>query len=250
MEESVFMNKKKVINFAIVSAVAMFVLQGNVNFYASAVTGKAQKVKQSYSSVMKKSKAEKKGSKKKNLKSKNKKSSKVIKERISKLRKQLSKLEDSLKKIEGRDQIVHSPEERKDQKSSAHSWTWPVPGYSKILSGFCDVEGRSHSHGAIDIGGSGIYGATVVAANSGTVTQICTDDRGGGYGNYVIIDHGNGKSTLYAHLSTVSVTEGQKVSAGQKIGNAGNTGFSTGPHLHFEYRVNGVRTNPAEILDY
>lgn len=127
-------------------------------------------------------------------------------------------------------------------------YAWPVPGYSLITSGFNDSEGRSHSHGAIDIAGAGIYGANVVSANSGTVIMACTDGRGGGYGNYIVVDHGNGKSTLYGHLSRVSVSRGQKVSKGQKIGNVGNTGFSTGPHLHFEYRVNGVRTNPRSIV--
>lgn len=133
-------------------------------------------------------------------------------------------------------------------------WVWPAPGYHHITSGFNDCEGRSHVHGAIDIGGGGgmgsIYGANIVAANSGTVIIACTDGRGGGYGNYVVIDHGNGKSTLYGHLSSVSVSRGQKVGKGQKIGNAGSTGFSTGPHLHFEYRVNGVRTNPRAIVAY
>ncbi len=133
-------------------------------------------------------------------------------------------------------------------------WVWPAPGYHHITSGFSDCEGRSHVHGAIDIGGGcgkgSIYGASIVAANSGTVIMACTDGRGGGYGNYVVIDHGNGKSTLYGHLSSVSVSRGQKVGKGQKIGNAGSTGFSTGPHLHFEYRVNGVRTNPRAIVGY
>ncbi|MDO4200214.1 MAG: peptidoglycan DD-metalloendopeptidase family protein [Clostridia bacterium] len=127
-------------------------------------------------------------------------------------------------------------------------WAWPVPGYHYISSGFNDSEGRSHVHGAIDIAGGGIYGANVVAANSGTVIMVCTDGRGGGYGNYIVIDHGNGKSTLYGHLSCVSVSRGQRVSKAQKIGNVGNTGFSTGPHLHFEYRVNGMRTNPRSIV--
>ncbi len=129
-------------------------------------------------------------------------------------------------------------------------YTWPVPGYHKITSGFNDSQGRSHAHGAIDIAGSGIYGSSVVAAGSGRVIIANSGGWGGGYGKYVVIDHGNGKSTLYGHMSNVNVKPGQSVSAGQQIGNVGNTGFSTGPHLHFEYRVNGVRTNPACILSY
>ena len=133
-------------------------------------------------------------------------------------------------------------------------YAWPAPGYHHITSGFNDTQGRKHVHGAIDIGGDksngSIYGASIVAANSGTVIIACSNGYGGGYGNYVVIDHGNGKSTLYGHLSSVSVSKGQTVSRGQQIGKAGNTGFSTGPHLHFEYRVNGVRTDPGNIVSY
>lgn len=129
-------------------------------------------------------------------------------------------------------------------------YTWPVPGYHKITSGFNDSQGRAHVHGAIDIAGAGIYGAQVVASGSGRVIVANGNGWGGGYGKYVVIDHGNGKSTLYGHMSNVYVKTGQSVSAGQQIGNVGNTGFSTGPHLHFEYRVNGVRTNPACIVNY
>lgn len=128
-------------------------------------------------------------------------------------------------------------------------FVWPVPGYTTVTSGFNDGQGRAHVHGAIDIAGAEIYGAKVVASNSGRVMVANADGWGGGYGKYVVIDHGKGKSTLYGHMSSVNVKNGDKVSVGQKIGNVGNTGFSTGPHLHFEYRVNGVRTDPAKILD-
>ncbi len=129
-------------------------------------------------------------------------------------------------------------------------YTWPVPGYHRITSGFTDSQGRAHVHGAIDIAGAGIYGAPIVASGSGRVIVANAGGWGGGYGHYVIIDHGNGKSTLYGHMSNVCVKTGQSVSAGQQIGNVGNTGFSTGPHLHFEYRVNGIRTNPSCIVSY
>ncbi len=130
------------------------------------------------------------------------------------------------------------------------TFLWPVPGFYKITSGFSDTEHRAHVHGAVDIAGRGVYGAAVVASASGTVILANTDGYGGGYGNYIIIDHGNGVCTLYGHLSNVNVSVDKQVAAGQVIGNIGNTGLSTGPHLHFEYRVNGIRRNPREILSY
>lgn len=129
-------------------------------------------------------------------------------------------------------------------------FVWPVPGYHKITSGFDDSQNRSRVHGAIDIAGAGIYGSQVVASGSGRVIIANAGGWGGGYGKHVVIDHGDGKSTLYGHMSNVYVKPGQSVSAGQQIGNVGNTGFSTGPHLHFEYRVKGVRTDPKYILSY
>lgn len=129
-------------------------------------------------------------------------------------------------------------------------FVWPVPGFSKITSGYNDTESRAHMHGAIDIAGRGVYGSKIVASGSGKVILVNKDGRCGGYGNYVIIDHGKGISTLYGHMSNVTVKVGQNVNAGQQIGNVGSTGRSTGPHLHFEYRKNGVRRNPREILVY
>lgn len=128
--------------------------------------------------------------------------------------------------------------------SPTGSYTWPVPGYYYISSDFYDSAGRSSHHGAIDIAGSGIYGAPVVAADGGTVITACSDGWGGGYGNYVVIDHGNGRSTLYGHMSRVVVSSGQRVSKGETIGYVGSTGYSTGPHLHFETRNYGTRYNP------
>jgi murein DD-endopeptidase MepM/ murein hydrolase activator NlpD len=88
-------------------------------------------------------------------------------------------------------------------------------------------------------------GATIVAAGNGTVIYA---GRNGGYGNFTMIDHGNGLVTCYAHQSKILVRKGQHVSAGTTIGKVGSTGLSTGPHLHFEVRVNGTPKNPTSYL--
>ena len=133
------------------------------------------------------------------------------------------------------------------------AFLWPVPGFHRISSDFYDCVNRSSMHRAIDIAGGGIYGANIVSAGDGKVILLNrnVDSRGqggGGYGKYVVIDHGNGRSTLYGHMSGVAVSVGQKVSKGQVIGQVGNTGFSTGPHLHFEFRENGVKKNPVDYV--
>ncbi len=101
-------------------------------------------------------------------------------------------------------------------------------------------------HGALDLcvsGGS--YGKNISAAESGTVI---TASYHWSYGNYVVVDHGNGLSTLYAHCSSLAVGAGQSVSKGQTIAYVGSTGNSTGPHLHFEVRINGSRVNPSGYI--
>lgn len=129
---------------------------------------------------------------------------------------------------------------------------WPVPGYYKIS---CEFHGYS-GHSGMDITGNSpgsISGAPAVAANDGVVI-ISTDLYGNGnggyrsYGRYVVIDHGGGVTTLYAHLSSRSVAAGQKVVKGQTIGLVGNTGNSTGAHLHFEVRINGSAVNPRNYV--
>ncbi len=130
---------------------------------------------------------------------------------------------------------------------------WPVPGFTNRSSDFWD--GRNH--GAIDVDGlgheGGIRGAKVYAADNATVTVSmdtgCTHEYscrcGGGYGNYIILTHDDAvHSTVYAHLQAVFVSAGQRVSKGQLIGLVGTTGSSSGPHLHFEVRTNGVKVDP------
>jgi murein DD-endopeptidase MepM/ murein hydrolase activator NlpD len=102
-----------------------------------------------------------------------------------------------------------------------------------------------HFHTGIDIAAS--YGTPVGAADTGIVSYV-NSGWGGGYGNYVLITHGNGYATLYAHLSAIYVSVNQAVQRGQPIGAEGSTGFSTGPHLHFEIRQNGAYQNPLAFL--
>lgn len=101
-------------------------------------------------------------------------------------------------------------------------------------------------HNGLDIADSGVYGQSIIAADGGTVTFAGND--GGGYGNYVVIDHGNGYVTLYAHCSSLAVSSGQYVSQGDVIAYVGSTGNSTGPHLHFEIQVDGSPQNPLEFV--
>jgi len=130
---------------------------------------------------------------------------------------------------------------------------WPVPGFYRISSEFGPRFGGADFHTGIDIAGGGaggsIHGATVVAANSGTVVFTnWSHTPGRGYGIYIILDHGGGISTLYAHLSNISVSVGDEVRIGDPIGNVGSTGWSTGPHLHFEVRHGGRAVNPRPYI--
>lgn len=106
------------------------------------------------------------------------------------------------------------------------------------------VTGKVKTHSGIDIGAG--MGTNIFAAADGTV--IISGWNSGGYGNYVVIDHGGGITTLYAHCSSLLVSRGQKVSRGQVIAKCGSTGMSTGPHLHFEVLKNGAHTDPYAYL--
>ena len=130
--------------------------------------------------------------------------------------------------------------------STGH-FQWPVPGFRYISSYYGETEDRSKPHPGIDIAGHNIYGAPIVAADSGRVIWT-TSGWGGGYGNSVCIDHGGGYSTRYAHMSSVAVSTGQYVTKGQIIGYVGSSGDSTGPHCHFEIRKNGYTTNPLSYF--
>ncbi|MCR5090338.1 MAG: peptidoglycan DD-metalloendopeptidase family protein [Oscillospiraceae bacterium] len=133
--------------------------------------------------------------------------------------------------------------------SGTGSFVWPVPCSTRVTSRFGyrsdPFTGETKYHSGIDIDGYGNEGGAIVAADGGTVTTAAYSD---GYGNYVIIDHGNGYQTLYAHMSGFAVGSGQSVSQGQTIGYLGSTGRATGTHLHFEIFINGERTDPAQFF--
>ena len=128
---------------------------------------------------------------------------------------------------------------------STGTMTWPAEG--EITSPFGwrvhPIFGTQRLHTGIDIGAD--YGDAIRAADGGVVIHA---DWMSGYGNAVIIDHGNGISTLYAHNSQLLVDEGQTVAKGQTVARCGSTGYSTGPHLHFEVRQNGSPVNPLNYL--
>lgn len=132
-------------------------------------------------------------------------------------------------------------------KYSGGEFGWPVPSITRINSYFGyrihPIFGTKKLHAGIDI--SGPTGTDIVAAEDGVVTSASYMS---GYGYAIIISHGNGYSTLYGHNSKLLVSKGDTVSKGQHISEMGSTGNSTGPHCHFEVRVNGTATDPLPYL--
>lgn len=124
---------------------------------------------------------------------------------------------------------------------------WPVPGYTTITSKYGmrvhPITGVYKLHTGVDIGAP--QGVNFIAANDGIVTKATYNTA---YGNMVIIDHGGGISTLYAHGSEILVEVGQSVKRGDSVLKVGSTGYSTGAHAHFEVRINGVTTDPIPYI--
>ena len=125
--------------------------------------------------------------------------------------------------------------------------TWPVPGYTSLTSLYGmrvhPITKAYKLHTGVDI--SAPMGATFVAAADGVVTKATFNKA---YGNMVVIDHGGGVQTLYAHGSEILVQVGQQVTKGTQVLKVGSTGYSTGPHAHFEIRINGQTVDPLEYL--
>lgn len=129
---------------------------------------------------------------------------------------------------------------------SSDGFRWPLDSNLQYITTYFGWDApMNRTHYGIDVGNAGIGGKNIYAAQGGTIITAYGDGGWhGGFGNYIIIDHGGGLSTVYAHCSGVTVTVGQTVNKGDVIGYVGTTGWSTGNHLHFETRVNGTAVDP------
>jgi murein DD-endopeptidase MepM/ murein hydrolase activator NlpD len=158
-----------------------------------------------------------------------------------------------IKELEGennriRDQLRNLSTSASGYKGKPWTSSFKKPVSGPITSGFGyrkhPIFGVTKMHTGVDI--SAPEGTTIKAAGKGKVVFAGT---GKGYGKYVIIDHGNGRSTLYGHMSRISCTAGDEVNVGDKIGEVGSTGYSTGNHCHFEVRINGDPVDPMTATE-
>ena len=163
----------------------------------------------------------------------------VLQQEQVKIDKEMQKAREALDAI-----IARKTAESDEKNHVPGAWRWPAPGYKRISSKFGWRSWSNSYHKGIDIAAP--MGANIIASKGGKVVTSSYD--AGGYGNYVIIDHGGGYMTVYGHLRSRAVSVGQQVNGGQSIGACGSTGRSTGPHLHFEIRVNGVAQNPTNYV--
>ena len=137
--------------------------------------------------------------------------------------------------------------EPENGENGVQALLWPLPGFNDLSAPFYEPR-TGHLHGGIDISGPGVYGAAIVASADGVIDSFwySSGGWGDGFGIYCMINHADdsGKSTLYAHMSSILVSPGESVVRGQVIGYVGETGNASGPHLHFETRLNGERYDP------
>lgn len=152
--------------------------------------------------------------------------------------------------------IRRAQQENSSQIAYGDGFRWPLASrFTGITTYFGYDEWRGGNHRGIDISNGGIGGTNIYAAQSGTVITVSNScghnygkswscGCGGGYGNYVVVDHGGGLSTLYAHAEDIIVSKGDHIEIGDVLGYVGTTGWSTGNHLHFEVRIDGTAVNP------
>ncbi len=160
------------------------------------------------------------------------------------------------------EEIIRKAQESSSGEVYTGGYLWPVNGKFQTISTYFGYDAwRGGMHYGLDICGGGIKDTSIYATQSGRVISVinaCSHNYGksgrhscgGGYGNYIIIDHGGGMSSLYAHCGSINVSVGQHVNKGDVIGKVGSTGWSTGFHLHFEVRKNGKATNPFDYKPY
>lgn len=170
----------------------------------------------------------------------------ALTEEEAQVQKEIEEYQEEIQKIESEIRILSLSSNNENYVGG--TMEWPVPGYTRISSPFGmrthPITGVYKLHTGTDI--SAPMGATFVAANDGIVTKAGYNTA---YGNMVILDHGGGITTLYAHGSEILVEEGQIVKRGQQVLKVGSTGYSTGPHAHFEIRINGQYVNPLDYLN-
>lgn len=185
----------------------------------------------------------------------------AFKNKISGLKTDIAEAEAQAEAINAEiEELIRQAQQNRDpemQDYSGDGLRWPLdPQHHRITTYFGFDPWRGGQHSGIDICDNSIEGATVYAAQSGTVITVsntCSHNYGkdnwtcgcgGNYGNYIIIDHGGSLATLYGHLQAIYVSPGQFVEKSEAIGEVGSTGWSTAFHLHFETRENGARVDP------
>lgn len=173
-----------------------------------------------------------------------KKSYDELSEREQEYQKKIAELEKSSSELEV---LIRKKMAERGQKALAAKGSgtlmWPLQGRITSRYGAYRRMGGSHRHTGVDIAAP--FGTPIYAADSGEVIFSGWWD---GYGKAIVIDHGRNRSTVYGHMSRIYLQAGVPVSKGQTIGLEGSTGYSTGPHLHFEYRINGKPVNPMPYL--
>lgn len=168
-----------------------------------------------------------------------------IEEEKKRVARALDELEELSRQIAAKIRAIQAQNRRQLGPRGTSQLLWPVPGYTSISSAFGwrihPLLRTQRFHTGVDIPAP--LGADVVAVEDG---QVISTGYLGAYGNHIVIDHGGGFSSMYAHLSVILVREGQEVKRGQIIGRVGSTGWSTGPHLHFEILLGGEPANPLQ----
>lgn len=175
---------------------------------------------------------------------------------VAKLESNVAEYSEQLAQVEEEEEAIQKEiVEKTNQLAAEMGWNataggyiWPVTTSKRITSPYgprnTGIPGASTNHKGVDIGGV-YYSSNVLATKAGIVI---TSSYSRSYGNYVVISHGKGNTTLYAHMSSRSVSEGDAVAQGDVIGVTGSTGVSSGPHLHYEITENGSRVNPLNYL--